>query len=348
MKIIIAGGGTGGHIFPIIEFINECAARKIEVLWLGTNRGLERKHKPDGCTLIEMNISGFRGKNLFKKFISIVSLFFSIIKLIPKILFYRPTAIVCFGGYVSLPAGITSIMLGKSLYLHEQNAVFGTSNKILKFFSKKIFLGFPINGYNSHKIVLTGNPIRNNLQNQTQSSKQHDEFNVLVTGGSLGSEFINTHVPKVLSSINFADYGINKLNIFHQTGVNKSGYVRDLYSTSICLQTKDFFDDMHQYIFNADLIITRAGALTLSEISAYKKYCLMIPLPTSIDDHQLKNASIIEDLDRGTIFEEHQEIKILQEKIKFIMHNKKYACEDSKVIPNHFDAAKKILDCILN
>ena len=86
MKIIIAGGGTGGHIFPIIEFINECAARKIEVLWLGTNRGLERKHKPDGCTLIEMNISGFRGKKLFKKFISIVLLFFSIIRLIPKIL----------------------------------------------------------------------------------------------------------------------------------------------------------------------------------------------------------------------------------------------------------------------
>ena len=74
MKIIIAGGGTGGHIFPIIEFINECAARKIEVLWLGTNRGLERKHKPDGCTLIEMNISGFRGKNLFKKLLNKINL----------------------------------------------------------------------------------------------------------------------------------------------------------------------------------------------------------------------------------------------------------------------------------
>jgi len=348
MKIIIAGGGTGGHVFPIIEFINECAARKIEVLWLGTSRGLERKHKPDGCKLIEMNISGFRGKSLFKKFISITLLFFSIIRLIPKILFYKPKAIVCFGGYVCLPAGIASILLGKSLYLHEQNAVFGTSNKILKFFSKKIFLGFPINGYDSHKIILTGNPIRNNLQNQKQSSKQHDEFNLLVTGGSLGSEFINTHVPKVLSSINFAEYEINKLNIFHQSGINKSDFVRDLYSTSICLQTKDFFDDMHQYIFNADLIITRAGALTLSEISAYEKYCLMIPLPTSIDDHQLKNANIIEDLDRGIIFEEHQEIKILQEKIKFIMSNKKYACKDAKVIPNHFDAAKNILDCILN
>ena len=190
MKFLISAAGTGGHVFPALEFGRECIKNDHEVLWIGTKTGIENRVLPKNIKFLTIPMIGFRGKNLIFK-----SIFY-----IKK---NNIDFIVCFGGYISLPVGLSAWICRKPLFLHEQNAIMGTSNKILKRFSKIVFLGFSINEPISKKTMLVGNPIKK-LELSSFTNHNHDPVRIYITGGSQGSEFINKNVPIALNQLNLS------------------------------------------------------------------------------------------------------------------------------------------------
>jgi len=161
MRFLISAAGTGGHVFPALEFSAECIKNNHDVLWMGTKTGLESRKVPEkNIQFMTVPMRGFRGKGLLNKFISIFGLVASIGKTIIFLFQNKINFVVCFGGYISLPVGIAAILCRKQLILHEQNAVMGTSNKLLAPFAKIIFLGTPLATVSQKNTQLVGNPIK--------------------------------------------------------------------------------------------------------------------------------------------------------------------------------------------
>ena len=341
MKFLISAAGTGGHVFPALEFGRECIKNDHEVLWIGTKTGIENRVLPQNIKLLTIPMKGFRGKNFIFKITSLVGLIASIFKSIFYIQKNNIDYIVCFGGYISLPVGLSAWICRKPLFLHEQNAIMGTSNKLLKKFSKIIFLGFSINEPISKNMMLVGNPIQQ-LKSSPFVDLNHEPIRIYVTGGSLGSEFINKNIPIALNELNIP------LEVKHQSGKGKSLGIKELYSTNISIEVEEFYDLPHEVILWSDFIISRAGALSLSEAVSLRRGSLMIPLPSAIDNHQLLNASYISDLDMGLIHAELESIESLSQKLKHIIEKKlylKWSETDSNL--DHFQAAGTMLSSIL-
>jgi UDP-N-acetylglucosamine--N-acetylmuramyl-(pentapeptide) pyrophosphoryl-undecaprenol N-acetylglucosamine transferase len=160
MKFLISAAGTGGHVFPALEFGKECINNNHEVIWIGTKNGIENKVVPNNIKFLKIPMRGFRGKGLIFKVFSLLGLTASIFKSIFYLKKNKIDYVVCFGGYISLPVGLSAWICRKPLFLHEQNAIIGTSNNLLKRFSKIIFLGFSINEQVTKKMMLVGNPIK--------------------------------------------------------------------------------------------------------------------------------------------------------------------------------------------
>jgi len=341
MKFLISAAGTGGHVFPALEFGKECIKNDHEVIWIGTKNGIENKVVPKDIKLLTIPMSGFRGKDFILKIVSLFGLIASIFKTIYYIQKNNIDYIVCFGGYISLPAGLSAWICRKPLFLHEQNAIMGTSNKALKRFSKLIFLGFSINEPVTKKMMLVGNPIKKLNKNSSLNRKQ-ESLRVYITGGSQGSEFINQNIPIALNALEIP------LEVRHQSGIGKSLGVKELYSNNISVEVKEFYDSPQDSIVWSDFIISRAGALTLSEAISLKKGLLMIPLPSAIDNHQLLNAINIVDLGMGLVHEEFESIKLLSQKLKNIVDSKEYVqWSEKESTLDHFQAARRMLSSIL-
>ena len=341
MKFLISAAGTGGHVFPALEFSRECIKNDHEVLWIGTKTGIENRVLPQNIKLLTIPMKGFRGKNLIFKITSLIGLIASIFKSIFYIQKNNIDYIVCFGGYISLPVGLSAWICRKPLFLHEQNAIMGTSNKMLKKFSKIIFLGFSINEPISKKMMIVGNPIQQ-LKSSSFINLNHEPVRIYVTGGSQGSKFINKNIPIALNKLNIP------LEIKHQSGKGKSLGIKELYSSNISIEVEEFYNSPHEVILWSDFIISRAGALSLSEAVSLRRGCLMIPLPSSIDNHQLLNATYISDLDMGLIHTEHESIESLSQKLKHIIEKKLYLkWSETESDLDHFQAAGTMLSSIL-
>ena len=341
MKFLISAAGTGGHVFPALEFGKECIKNNHEVIWIGTKNGIENKVVPKDIKLLTIPMRGFRGKDFFLKIVSLFGLIVSIFKTIYYIQKNNIDYIVCFGGYISLPAGLSAWICRKPLFLHEQNAIMGTSNKALKRFSKLIFLGFSINEPVTKKMKLVGNPIKKSNQNSASYSNQ-EPMRLYITGGSQGSEFINQNIPIALNALEMP------LEVRHQSGRGKSLGVKELYSNNISVEVKEFYDLPQDSILWSDFIISRAGALSLSEAISLKKGSVMIPLPSAIDNHQLLNAINIVDLGMGLVHEEFESIELLSQKLKNIVDSKEYVkWSEKESALDHFQAARRMLSSIL-
>ena len=341
MKFLISAAGTGGHVFPALEFGKECIKNDHDVVWIGTKNGIENRVVPEEIKLLTIPMRGFRGKKFFLKIVSLFGLIASIFKSIYYIQKNNTDYIVCFGGYISLPVGLSAWICRKPLFLHEQNAIMGTSNKALKKFSELIFLGFPINESVTKKMKLVGNPIKKSNKNSTLDFNQ-EPLRVYVTGGSQGSEFINQNIPIALNALEMP------LEVRHQSGNGKSIGVKELYSNNITVEVKEFYDLPQDSIVWSHFIISRAGALSLSESMSLKRGSVMIPLPSAIDNHQLLNASNIVDLGMGLVHEEFESLELLSQKLKNIIVSREYV-QWSKKENNldHFQAARTMLSSIL-
>ena len=341
MKFLIVAAKTGGHVFPALAISEELIKSNHEVTILGTGSDIENKAFKDlNSKTFKLLIQGFRGNNALIKLKVLFQVFINIFKVIKILRNEKIDAMIGFGGFITVPAGLACWIIKKPIFIHEQNSVLGSANKILSKISKINFLGMPIKNINNS--IISGNPIRESFFNYEEENENNESINIYITGGSQGADYINKNIPKALK-------GFSNINIKHQSGRNNSNKVKEIYlHNNIDAEVLDFYSNPQQQIFWSDFVISRAGALSLAEITSMNKGILMIPLPNSIDDHQLKNAESIQAEGMGIIHQQNDHIDSLVQKLEEIIINKYYD-NWKKIIPkNHINAKKIILDNIQN
>ena len=305
MKALFVAGGTGGHVYPALEVAREFKNSGVQIYWIGKENSLEHEFsKREGFSFKPIKSSGFRKKSFIKKILSIFYLIISFIKSIYILLRIKPKFIFCFGGYLSLGPGLASVVLRVPLFIHEQNSVAGSANKLLANLATEVFEGFP-NSFkrNLENINFVGNPVRHEITSFTDTNKTMSstkKFKLLILGGSQGSTQLNSLVMDSLSEV------IDKSNweIVHQTGEadreELNHYYKDLNVSST---VESFITNMGEAYSNCDLVISRAGAMTVSELLVTHTPSILLPLPWATDDHQTLNAKYLEDLGAAKVLE---------------------------------------------
>jgi UDP-N-acetylglucosamine--N-acetylmuramyl-(pentapeptide) pyrophosphoryl-undecaprenol N-acetylglucosamine transferase len=295
-KILIVAGGTGGHIFPALAIARELKRHSIDIEWLGSTDGMENIIVPkNGIKLHDVHAVGLRGKSLKKLIMAPFFLSFAILQTFKIILKVKPDMVIGMGGFVSGIGGIVSKMMSIPLVIHEQNAIPGTTNRILSKIASQTFQAFDNTFDTRINAITCGNPIAFHVVDKEGS---HSKLNLLVLGGSLGANSINETIPKL--SID--------MNIWHQTGENHIQHVRSMYAQSdnqkSTLKIEPFIEDMAEAYAWADIVICRSGAMTISELIATKSVAILVPFPYAINDHQTKNAMILSDLGAAILIKE--------------------------------------------
>jgi UDP-N-acetylglucosamine--N-acetylmuramyl-(pentapeptide) pyrophosphoryl-undecaprenol N-acetylglucosamine transferase len=298
-RVVIAAGGTGGHVFPALAVAQALAARGIIPHWVGSNRGLEARVVRDqaGYALTELTLTGLRGRGLSGLLALPLGLLRSLIQCWRILARIQPGLVLVFGGYISFPVGIVARLQGRLLIVHEQNAVMGTANRWLARMAQRVLTSFAATRYAPKNAVAVGNPVRANLLVASQS---HDDrvfgkgrpLQVLVLGGSLGARALNQAMPKVWPQA--MRHWPSGCAVWHQTGAADLAVVRQAYADSPSapadLRLDAFIDDMALAYAWADLVVCRAGASTVAELAALGLPAVLVPLPNAIDDHQTANA----------------------------------------------------------
>ncbi len=290
--LLVMAGGTGGHIFPGIAVAEYLKAEGWDIHWLGTAKRMEAQLVPEhGFEISFINIAGLRNKNwqawlkLPFKLLQSVTQSMSVIRKV------KPDVVLGMGGYASAPGGFAAWLLSKPLVLHEQNAVAGLSNRFLSRLAVKVLSAFPGAFKSGVKHQVVGNPLRSDIValEQTVPSQPTATKKVLVVGGSLGAKVLNDTVPQAMKQIK-----LQNITVWHQTGKGNQQAVLESYQRYGLPQDKvkvtEFIENMAQAYQWADVVICRAGALTVSELAMAAKPAIFVPLPHAVDDHQTKNA----------------------------------------------------------
>ena len=291
-NVLIMAGGTGGHVFPALACAREFQARGYTVHWLGTPRGIENELVPAaGLKLHLINVTGLRGKgrlSLLKAPFMLIKALLQARKVVREL---SPVCVVGFGGYVTGPGGLAAKLAGVPLIIHEQNAVAGTANRSLASFAARVCEAFPQTFAASSKRRTTGNPVRAELFFETpRQTLIGRRPRLLVLGGSLGAEPLNKLLPEALAQVP-AEI---RPEVFHQAGKHHDEVTAERYrAAGVEAQVAPFIKDMAQAYGWADLVVCRAGALTVSELAAAGLPSLLVPLPHAIDDHQSRNAEYL-------------------------------------------------------
>jgi len=314
MRLLIAGGGTGGHLFPGMAVAEEFLARdpSNEVLFVGTERGIEARAVPAAGYRIELiTAAGIRGKGIFSQMKGAAMMLYGYARSRTILKSFQPDMVLGVGGYASLPMVLAAKGMQIPRYIHEQNAIPGMTNKLLARFADRVFITLEESArfFPKEKIHLSGNPLRRQIldivgkQNPSSipplskgGSEQSEQggckrFRLFVFGGSQGAHAINTAMTSALPHL--ADLA-GRLEISHQTGQDDFAEVRTAYAKCvIASEIQPFISDMAAEYHAADLIICRAGATTIAEVTACGKACLFIPFPHAVDDHQRRNAEAL-------------------------------------------------------
>ena len=291
-NVLIMAGGTGGHVFPALACAREFQARGYAVHWLGTPRGIENELVPAaGLPLHLIQVSGLRGKGLLSLLKAPLQLLRALFQARRVMRELKPVCVLGMGGYVTGPGGLAARLAGAPLVIHEQNAVAGTANRSLAPFAKRVCEAFPGTFAKRAKLRTTGNPVREELFLETpRDSLKGRKARLLVLGGSLGAEPLNKLIPAALAKVS-AEL---RPQVFHQAGKQHDQITAQRYrDVAVEAEVAPFIRDMaHAYAW-ADLVICRAGALTVSELAAAGLPSLLVPLPHAIDDHQTRNAQYL-------------------------------------------------------
>jgi UDP-N-acetylglucosamine--N-acetylmuramyl-(pentapeptide) pyrophosphoryl-undecaprenol N-acetylglucosamine transferase len=297
VKIGIAGGGTGGHLFPGVAIAEEFLARDRtnDVLFIGTKRGLEARVLPEvGFALETLDVEGIKGRGFARSLAAMLKIPGSIARSRQIIGRFKPDLVIGVGGYASGPAVITAHFMGVPTAIAEQNAIPGETNRILGRFADRIFVSFPETArwFRADRVRVTGNPIRAAIAHAPRREKKvEDGFMILIFGGSQGARRINLAVLEALPRLGDLR---ERLRIIHQTGRDDLEQVKKGYrDQAMKADVLPFITDMASAYAKADLLICRAGATSIAEITASGKAALFIPFPFAVNDHQTKNAELL-------------------------------------------------------
>jgi len=353
-KIILAAGGTGGHIFPALSVALELKKRipQIVLIWIGTTRSREKELcEKNSITFIPLDVEGINRKNIVKIIKAFVKLIKSIFVMNSIIKKEKPKAIIAFGGYVCAPVLCSGYLYRVPYFIQEQNTVLGIVNRI--FFKKavKTFLGFPlaydkkING----KIEITGNPIRENKKNYENypypQTFEKNKTTLLICGGSQGAQSMNNLlIPCIEKWLN------NGWQIIWQTGPVSYNILASQFKNKKGIYLFDVLEDLYPYYAVSKLVIGRAGASTIAEISYFGLPCILIPLPWAANNHQWINAGFVEQQGWGIrIKQDNNCAKNVEKAVEYILTNENiYKSMCMKAVDNsHINAASKITQIIL-
>ena len=297
MRIIIAGGGTGGHLFPAIALAEEFESRgkDNEILFVGTKKGIEYRILPTkGFKLKTILVSGVTGGSPLQRVIGVLKFLLGFFQSLGIIYSFRPNLVLGTGGYVSAPVILAAWLFRINTAICEQNSIPGLTNRILGRLVKKVFIAFEESApyFPPQKTYCTGNPIRKEfLSFALPARKQNQSFTLLILGGSQGARSINHNM---INSLDYLSSLRNKIKIIHQTGASDFSWVKKEYEKKgFKAEVVSFISDIAPVYQEADLVISRAGAITITEILASGKPSILIPYPYAAYNHQEVNAQIL-------------------------------------------------------
>ncbi len=309
MRLLVAGGGTGGHVFPGIALAEEVVTRhpKNDVIFVGTARGLEASVVPIAGYPIELiDVRGLKGKGIGGVLTGLLRLPRAFVQSWRVLRKWKPDVVVGVGGYASGPVVLAARLMGIPTAVQEQNAAAGLTNRLLGRIVEAAFTAFPEAGHQFpvRKVQLLGNPIRRQLlENYMRPvSKRDDQLRVLVFGGSQGAHGLNMRVIEALPFL--ADLR-DRVRFVHQTGARdreqvEKGYASVLFAPDV----REFITDMSAAYAGTDLVVCRAGATTLAELTVCKKPSILVPFPAAADNHQVMNARSLVDAGAAVMIEE--------------------------------------------
>lgn len=298
-RIVIMAGGTGGHVFPALAVAQKLLAEGWQVSWLGTQKGLESRVVPENNIDIDwLSVSGLRGKGVLSKLTALMTLFKACWQAWKVLRRRKPDVVLGMGGFVAGPGGLMARLLGIPLIIHEQNRVPGTTNRLLAKIANQVLEAFPGSFKKQFNAKCTGNPLRQQFLQKLHAGDRHcsEELHLLVVGGSQGAQILNEVLPAALAAVT------QPISVWHQTGAVMREQVEQNYQANgIKAQVDAFIEDMASAYEWADVVVCRAGAMTISEVAAVGVPAVFIPLPGAIDDHQTANAKVLTDAGAGVL-----------------------------------------------
>lgn len=304
--LLIMAGGTGGHVMPALAVAERLRGEGWRVVWLGTRAGMEARLAVEkGFEMAWVRVAGVRGKGLLAKLLLPFNLLTAFWQAARAIFRIRPDVALGLGGYVAFPGGMMASLLGKALVIHEQNAVAGLTNRMLACLADRVLLGLPaaFNNATDHPLPCgkvasewIGNPVRPEIaalpDPDVRLSDRGGTLHLLVIGGSLGAQALNELLPQALAQLDPAQRPL----VRHQSGARHLAALQANYATAgVAADCLAFINDMAEAYAWADVVVCRAGALTVAEIAAAGCAALFVPFPFAVDDHQTANARFLAD-----------------------------------------------------
>ncbi len=295
--VVIAAGGTGGHVVPALAVAAVLKSQNVPVIWFGTRSGLEASMVPaQGIEMRWITVAGLRGKNILQRLLGPIGLARAVVQSVRQMHALKPRAVLGMGGFVSGPVGLAALLLRTPLVLHEQNAVAGMTNRWLSGVATRVFSAWPDVFSASRGAIVVGNPVRAEMEAlalsaRTVNTDATQPLRVLVVGGSRGAHALNEVVPKAVALMD------QTVVVHHQTGEADAADVKAAYASSPDVEStvSAFIDDMTAAYGQADIVICRSGAMTVTELGALGIPSILVPFPYAVDDHQTLNARQLSD-----------------------------------------------------
>ncbi len=301
--VLVAAGGTGGHVIPALAVADVLAQRNIPVIWMGTSSGLEARLVPAaGIDIRCISVVGLRGKTALQTLIAPLKLLRACVQCVHLVYSLKPRAVLGMGGFVSGPVGIAALLARKPLVLHEQNAIAGMTNRWLSAHAQRVLCAWSGVFKESINARSVGNPVSADIAelaakscaadtNASERASRHS-LRVLVVGGSRGAQVLNEIVPEAIAALE------QPVSVLHQAGVSNVESVEKRYrqATQADVTVSEFIDDMAGAYQAADVVISRSGAMTITELSALGVPSILVPFPSAVDDHQTYNAKHLSDV----------------------------------------------------
>ena len=303
--LMVMAGGTGGHVYPAMAVADYMKEHGWHIVWLCTEGGMENR-------LIEgkdykkamMTMRGVRGKGLLGWLLLPIKLLTAFKQSISAIRQHQPNVVLGMGGFAAFPGGLMAKVLGKPLVIHEQNSIAGLTNKVLAYFANKTLSAFKLpveNGYIAKVAQVVGNPLRVDMtlvsEPEIRFANRFGALNILVVGGSLGAQALNTVLPEAIAKLAVA----KRPNVIHQAGVKMIDQLRANYKKASAgkqafnIDCRPYIDNMAAEYAKADIVICRAGAMTVAELSCIGVASILVPFPQAVDDHQTTNTAELVD-----------------------------------------------------